>query len=175
MTGLAKSRDVFHPPAVPPLTSCCDGKQRRTVRGPTIHAQSTGGLTDAMHVQAESVGSCCSETCVRDTHGSLPPCKSLRSRHRRIRKTNSPTSSARHRQPGRAVSAACEHLSLKNVRVGARSADSAEFMNHSVTRRGHRQSTCVSQAGAAAVINNRQQEGRNGEKAGSEPVMSAKK
>lgn len=44
-----------------------------------------------------------------------------------------------------------------------KSADSAQFMNHSVTRRERRQSTCVPPAGLAAVINNRYQE-KEGEK-----------
>lgn len=144
------SRRLLSSRPVPPLTSCCNKRQRQAARLGR-RTQRRCHNSDVVYRQVDALCCCCwgctGETW-RLTHTSLPPCKSLRSRRRRIRKTNSATSSPQHRQAAQAVSAAnaaaAKNLRLKNVHVGARSADSAEFMNHSVTRREHRQSTCVS-------------------------------
>lgn len=126
-----RSRRLSSPCPIPPPTSCFNTKQskcssaerpRKTAKTQmqSINARRTLNVC----VWAELIDkcwlccSCCCSGCnARHTHthtrpgcSSLPPCKSLGSR-RRIRKTNSATSSPQHRQPGRAVCAAAANTS----------------------------------------------------------------
>lgn len=175
VTRLPKSRGVVHIIFHRPVPSHHQRVvSRRHKDNPAQHKDTEVGKTQVSSINTQDtkrvcgpgitgkcwICSCCSgcngemwETHTRPGRSTLPPYQSLGS-HRWIWKTNLATSSPQHRQPGQNVSTAAANTSAWKMPVGAQTADSAEFMNHSATRRECRQSTCVSQAGVAAVINN---------------------